>query len=232
MVRNRRTGIMEAAASVHGYVSNATRSGRGVDWYDIRVNDDDDHGSARHGWSDGDDYRWGRYGWHGDQQWEQCQWWDRHAWWQDGEVEQLDRSDDMDLRDVQVPRWMRNDAAAAWGGRAGKRGRAGADEWGTQGRHADAGEVPTDHEAAARLQAQQSDAIAAAQAAAAAAHAAGEAAAAAATPPTPSAESLKLEQRRQQVWDQAQAENVAVACSEIAAMSAEELEKWASENLV
>ncbi len=238
-LRGKLAEIMQAATSVHGYVSfAAARGDQTTDWYDIDANDDcydgdDDHDGD--GWDGWDDHRWGWHGeQHGDQRW-QATGWHHAAWRQDGGDERRGQGGDMDLRDVQVPRWMRGDADARGGDRANKRGRRDEDDDGVQGRHANAAEVTDDHEAAARLQAQQHDAVTAARAASAAAATSADAAmdVQPPAPPTPTAEEHRmLEQHRRQVWDQAQAENVAVAYSEIAAMSSRELEEWAAENLV
>ncbi len=242
-LRSKLAGVMEAATGVHGYVTYATRRGGEADWSDIGGGYDEDQYAGTHdgwrGWQgrrDYDDYRGGgQYCWWGDQRWEWNHGWHSNGQWHDGEEEPHDQPQDMDLRDVQVPRWMRGCGAAAGHDRdrAWKRGRLDGDGWGYQGRHVDAAENAGDQEAAARLQAQQHDAVLAAQAAAAeAGAAAGEATAVTPAPPTPNAEDHRLEKRREEVWHQAQVENVAVACSEIAAMSSDELEQWAKENLV
>ncbi len=218
---------MEAITSVHSFMADAARSTSNADRYDISAADMEwEHGG---GW-DGD--RNSDSTWYQPQDWQHgCDW---HGWsyWGGWEPAGQEASPAMDLGDVEVPTWMRggtSNSGDAEGPRACKRWKKDGDDSGTQGRHAAVEEITEDHEAAARLQAQHQDA-------AAAVAAAGAAAAAAATltvpaPPTPVAEDEQLRRRKQQIWDQAQNENVVVACSEIADMSAGELEKWAKDNL-
>ncbi len=155
---------------------------------------------------------------------------DGSAWIQPSEPWDDTAPTPMDMRDVQVPVWMRSGAdastnqGAAWGARSWKRGRwYGLDGGGTQGRHAYDDEVTEDHEAAARLQAQHNDAAAAAAAAASAV--------AGAAPATPTPIDQALEDRKRAVWDMAQAESVQVSCEEIASMDAVQLEAWATEHI-
>ncbi len=236
-LRGKLAGIMEAATNVHGYVTYATRRGGEADWYDIGGGYDDDQYAASHdgwrGWQerrDYDDYRGGQDCWWGDQRWEWYQGWHSNRQWHEEEEESHEQPRDMELCDVQVPLWMRGCRPAAGHDRdpAWKRGRFDCGGWGIQGRHADDASNGGDQGAAAGPQFQQHDAATGAAAGAAA----GEAAVDAPVPPTPNAEDYRLDKRKEEVWHQAQAENVAVACSEIAAMSSDELERWAKENLV
>jgi hypothetical protein len=227
-LHTRLSGAMGALSSLPGLVAQAARP-RWADVFDMAS-----HGDG--GW-DGEDGGFDGGDWGGDQGWgyqQQNQWEGQHdgdAWahasrpWDDDEP-----AAPMDLGDVQVPAWIPNGSGAetrqgtTWGSRAWKRGRMLAhDRDGMQGRHADAEEVTEDHEAAARLQAQQGDAAAAAAAAAAAS--------AAAAPPTPTPADIALEERKRAVWDAAQLESVQVSGEEIANMDAVQLEAWASENL-
>ncbi len=130
----------------------------------------------------------------------------------------------MDTGEIQVPEWIRDPSAETH--RAWKRGRrAGEDPNGLQGRSADASSCETDHENAAILQAQCSDAAAAAAAVAAAAMADGN------CPPTPQFVDQELEKRKQDIWDQAQNDGIEITCEAIANMAREELEEWAAAHL-
>ncbi len=234
--RGKVTGIMETITTVHSVMSDAAAGNAPAHRYDIGAEDmDDDWTDADDGWGFGEQGQWPRH-------WDQnCDWgegWQTSSWRGDRAWDPTDDEPEaaMDTREVGIPRWMRADASAttaAHGPRAWKRGRRAGDDHdcGTQGRHGPSEEVPHDHEAAARLQARVRDAEVAASASAATAGGAG-ADGTAPAPATPHADDDQLSQRRRQVWDQAQAENVIVSYAEIAAMSGSEIEAWASENLV
>ncbi len=130
--------------------------------------------------------------------------------------------DAMDTADVQAPRWYDCEASADGPyARANKRRAVdGEDPNGPQGRHVGASDVEAeDHANAAALQAAVSDAAAAVVAVPA--------------PGTPTAaEHAALEDRRREVWDMAQDQEIAVSQQAIACMGAQELEAWVSANLL
>ncbi len=249
-MRGKVEGVLALLTDVSGAVGRASQLG-GADEYDIA----DDEEEARY-WSDqgGDGGMDGPSSWHthmgtGHQQSEVQEGWYHDGWgwrkaigWQGGGGGLCDDGA-MDTSDAQVPTWMSqrplaatdaSAAAAAPLGRACKRWKVdGADPNGFQGRQADNGEDGSrDHENAARLQAAVSDASsAAAAAAAAAAGAAGAGMDDVPQPPTPNMQDMALEQRKQQIWDQAQDEGVSVSMETIAGMVAEELEEWAAAHL-
>ncbi len=130
----------------------------------------------------------------------------------------------MDTADVQVPAWMAQSARdSSQIARADKRGKVdGDDPNGLQGRHVGSADGGTeDHANAARLQAAMHDAATAATSAAAPA------------PPTPTAaEHAALERRRHEMWDMAQDQGVEVTQQALAGMASEDLEEWATANLL
>ncbi len=130
--------------------------------------------------------------------------------------------DALDTTDAQAPGWFEGEGSADGAyARANKRRAVdGEDPNGPQGRHIGANDAEAeDHANAAALQAAVSDA--------AVANATGPA------PATPTAaEHAALEDRRRQVWDMAQDQEIAVSQQTIACMGAHELEAWVSANLL
>ncbi len=241
-MRGRVEGVLTLLADVSGAVGRATQAG-GADEFDIADDDDEegfwhdqDGGGGADGPSSGDLHPELQEGWYHDG------WGWRKAWGRQG-CGNPHGDGAMDTTDAQAPAWMLQQppaaaevgaAAAAPAGRASKRWKVeGADPNGFQGRQVDGGEVGSqEHESAARLQAAVNDAsTAASAAAAAAAGAARQGMGGAPQPPTPNGVDMALEQRKQQIWDQAQDEGVEVSMAAIAGMVAEELEEWAAAHL-
>ncbi len=200
---------MQTLGGLRDTLAQAAQEEHDAELFDIAT--EEHEGGAWDGWGD----QWQGWNYGRDGEWE----WDESDGWHPRDEQQLG----MDTSDVQVPYWMRSQSEqdGTTLGRAWKRGHDGtAAQSGTQGRHAAAAsgddlEAIRAHEAVATLQASLQDAAhndAGTQGATARADAA-------------------LDARRQQVWDQAQLESVAVAYQDIASASAEELEKWALENL-
>ncbi len=214
--RSKAEGVIGLLNDVHGTVDQAYRA-RGVEKYDIGNTDGDmdwergtgdgwDHYGGY--WEYGDEDGWYRDGW-GD--------WRRWATYPPAEY-----STNMDTADVQVPHWMDPAADAQQtqaAARAWKRGRwYGEDPNGSQGRNQGGGDGgDRDHENTARLQAAIGDATIDAVEPA---------------PPTPNVADAELNRRRQEVWDLAQDQGVEVTAAAVAQMVSEELEEWATANLL
>ncbi len=251
-MRGRIEGVLTLLTDVSGTVGRASQLGSADEYYIA-----DDEEEAKY-WSDhagdgdlGEQGNWPVHTGAGNQQPQACEGWYHDGWgwrralgWQGGGGDPCGDGA-MDTSDAQVPTWMSqrpsavtdaSAAAAAPLGRACKRWKVdGADPHGFQGRQADDGEDGNgnrDHENAARLQAAVSDASnAAAAAASAAAGVVGAGTDGVPQPPTPNMHDMALEQRKQQIWDQAQDEGVPVSMETIAGMVAEELEEWAAAHL-
>ncbi len=213
---------------VQGTVARASR----CSWADVYDIADDDN------WEE-DDMQWrGQYGGWRNAAWDsthqdQCddrdhqgEGWYCDGWgqWRAATYLPADQDESMDTADVQVPAWMAQSARdSSQIARADKRGKVdGDDPNGLQGRHVGSANGGTeDHANAARLQAAVHDAATAATSAAAPA------------PPTPTAaEHTALERRRHEVWDMAQDQGVEVTQQALAGMASEDLEEWATANLL
>ncbi len=238
-LRAKITEVMGAVSAVYSLASHATRA-RHPAQFDIASGADDDSWQWHHG-DGGDGYggHGGGYGHNGHDAWDDRyadQGWIGTAGY--GSPERFDWADaseeatPMDTAEVDAPRWMRDDDGdgSAWGSQAWKRGR-----WTSERRHGDQGALfgdvgtaPHDGQAVPP-QAGLGNAAAAATPAVNGADPATSAA-----PPTPQCQSpaqTALERRKQEVWDAAQDEGVEVACEEIARMDAQQLERWAAENI-
>ncbi len=130
--------------------------------------------------------------------------------------------DAMDTTDAQAPRWFEGEGSidGPYARASKRRAVEGEDPNGSQGRHVGANDVEAeDHANAATLQAAVCDAAATAVTGPA--------------PATPTAaEHAALEDRRREVWDMAQDQEIAVSQQAIACMGALELEAWVSANLL
>ncbi len=231
----RLSGALGTIDEVSTAVSRAART-RWADEFDLADTDDE-------GWHADDQPHW-----QGNGAWAyQGGYWDAAGTWcpgapcnRGGDADE-EASIDMDTGDVQVPAWMQSSgggggpptagAASGGGGRVWKRGRWHyQDVDGTQGRHADPSEVPSDHAMAAQLQARCSDATSAAPATPTLLPPAPHGAATDATHAAEVAgESLDI--RRREIWDLAQAESAEVSYEQICGMDAADLEEWAAAHL-
>ncbi len=220
-LRTRLQGALGTLDTLRGLVENAAQPA----WsnvYDM-AQDDDNH------WEEGPPgattaaYRQQWYTPHWDQHWTDGgdDWHGAPQWGYGGHYEE---GDGMDTTEVQAPSWYRlQDEATTPPPRAAQRRRIeGEDPNGLQGRYTGGrADGVAEHEAAARMQAEIGDAAAAASTTASSP-----------APPTPTAAEHALEQRKQEIWDMAQDQHVQVAVAEIAAMAEDELEAWASANLL
>ncbi len=220
--------VVEMLKGVQGTVAKASRSSW-ADIYDIADDDaweeDDEPWRNQHG-------GWASAPWEGtchDHYDEGTQ--RDHGWYYDGWGQwrrdhthpHTDHDGDMDTGEVQVPSWMEQSARDPHQiARADKRIKVDDDDHnGMQGRHVGGADGDAEHHAsAARLQAAIQDAAATASLAAPA-------------PQTPTAaEHAALERRRHEVWDMAQDQGAEITQQAIAGMASEELEEWATANLL
>ncbi len=206
---------------VQGTVARASRCSW-ADLYDIADEDSWEEDDMQ--WQDHDG-GWRDDAWHPARH-DRMDGWYQDGWgqWRSAEYLPMDHGDAMDTTDVQVPtldaQAARDPGACA---RADKRGKIdGDDPNGMQGRHVGGADSGTDdHANAARLQAAIHDAATAA------------ASATVPAPPTPTAaEHAALERRRHELWDLAQDQGVEVTHQALAGMASEDLEEWATANLL
>ncbi len=207
-LRTRLSGALGALAEVTATIAGPARER----WADAAPPFDNSEEDDR--WEDG---WWGNGG---------CGQWYTNPWcdgdgcgWTDGDHDADFGGAEMDTDDVAVPEWMAGAAATAAGDdgeaalRANKRWRKAAeDPGGVQGRQADYGAVPHDHEQAARLQAALCDAA--------------RSQVATPAPPTPNLAEQALECKRKEVWDLAQDQGAEVTYEAISSMSLAELDEW------
>ncbi len=221
-LRTRLEGALGTLADLGGLVQRAARP-RWADVYDIAGGDGDEHTwHADEAWHEDDDYDDGEWqshggGWDG---WGPQQAGDPH-----GQAYGPCGNGDMDTDDIRIPHWMRSsqhdrdDGGHQWGAPAWKKGRNARDY-----PHSAHGGCAREDDTIMQV-APPADASALPAPADASNGSSGGAAGAAA------AAAATLERRKQEVWDLAQEEEVAVSCEQIASMDAATLEEWASANL-